>query len=190
MQHNIILLMVAFVGIGLVLRGYLMTDGGRLTADIIRMKLPVIGTVYRNYLVVRIMSTFSLLMSSGVTIIKSLRLTGVSAGNLVIVSTFSKIADRVAAGQRLADSMRETDPEEIIFSRGILQMIESAEKTSTIPAVTSKIATQYRREVDTSLAILTKFIEPIALLFAGLFVTWFAVAIFSAIMQVVQSASR
>jgi type II secretory pathway component PulF len=64
-------------------------------------------------------------------------------------------------------------------------MIESAERTSTVHAVTLKISEQYKREVDAALAVLVRFIEPVALLAAGVFVLWFSVAIFSAIMQVV-----
>lgn len=64
-------------------------------------------------------------------------------------------------------------------------MIESAEKTSTVHQISKKISEQYRREVDASLAIMVKLIEPIALLMAGVFVMWFAIAIFSSIMQVV-----
>jgi type II secretory pathway component PulF len=67
-------------------------------------------------------------------------------------------------------------------------MIESAEKTSTIHQVSDRIREQYRREVDASLAIMVKLIEPIALLLAGVFVMWFAIAIFSSIMQIVDVA--
>lgn len=81
--------------------------------------------------------------------------------------------------------MRESDERGDIFTPDILQMVESAEKTSTLHEVTSKISEQYRREVDASLSVMVKFIEPIALLLAGVFVLWFAIAIFSAIMQVV-----
>lgn len=73
----------------------------------------------------------------------------------------------------------------MLFTSDILQMIDSAEKTSTVDTTARKIGEQYRREVDNALAIMVKFIEPIALLSAGIFVLWFAVAIFSAIMQVV-----
>lgn len=69
-------------------------------------------------------------------------------------------------------------------------MIESAEKTSTIHQVSLRISEQYRREVDASLAIMVKLIEPIALLMAGVFVMWFAIAIFSSIMQVVGIAGN
>ncbi len=69
-------------------------------------------------------------------------------------------------------------------------MIESAEKTSTIGNVVEKIAIQYRREVDLALSTMVKFIEPIALLLAGVFVLWFALSIFSAIMQIVSLAGN
>jgi type II secretory pathway component PulF len=69
-------------------------------------------------------------------------------------------------------------------------MIESAEKTSTIGNTVEKISVQYRREVDIALSTMVKFIEPVALLFAGVFVLWFAVSIFSAIMQIVTLAGE
>jgi type IV pilus assembly protein PilC len=152
------------------------------------MKIPVMGLVYRNYLTVKVMSTFSLLLGSGISIVKTLKLTGASTDNVVVQDVFRSITEAVSHGKRIAESMKEADPHEYIFTNNILQMIESAEKTSTINTVANKISLQYRREVDTSLAIMVKFIEPIALVFAAVFVLWFAIAIFSAIMQVVSTA--
>jgi type II secretory pathway component PulF len=62
--------------------------------------------------------------------------------------------------------MLSVDPKSKIFTSDIIQMIESAEQTSTIHLVTEKISEQYRREVDASLAVMVKFIEPVALLLA------------------------
>lgn len=62
--------------------------------------------------------------------------------------------------------MQAADPGTRIFGADILQMIESAEQTSTMHEVTQKISEQYRREVDASLAVMVKFIEPAALLLA------------------------
>ncbi len=84
--------------------------------------------------------------------------------------------------------MKNADPYHFLFTSDILQMIESAERTSTIDSTARKIGEQYRREVDSSLAVMVKFVEPMALLSASIFVLWFAVAIFSAIMQVVAVA--
>ncbi len=65
-----------------------------------------------------------------------------------------------------------------------MQMIAAAEQTSTVDKVSGKIAEQYRREVESSLSVLVKFVEPAALLLAGGFVLWFALAIFSAVVKI------
>jgi type II secretory pathway component PulF len=49
---------------------------------------------------------------------------------------------------------------------------------------------QYKREVDLALGNMVKYIEPAALLLAWLFVMWFAIAIFGAIMQIVTVAGQ
>jgi type II secretory pathway component PulF len=74
--------------------------------------------------------------------------------------------------------MNERDPEHLFFGTDIIQMVESAEKTSTLGPVAEKISLQYKREVDFALANMVKYIEPLALFFAGIFVLWFAIAIF------------
>ena len=84
--------------------------------------------------------------------------------------------------------MVDVNADHYIFSPDIVQLIESAERTSTIDKVTQKISVQYRRELDNALAMMVKFIEPVALLGAGVFVLWFAMAIFTVVMQITKSA--
>lgn len=112
------------------------------------------------------MSTFALLNSSGVSIVKTLRLTGASSGNEVLKTLFNTISDDVSHGTKISESIKNRDPSSFFFTPDINQMIESAEKTSTIGEVVEKIAIQYKREVDSALATMVKFIEPMALLLA------------------------
>lgn len=74
--------------------------------------------------------------------------------------------------------MGEVDDENILFPLDFLQLLSVGEKTASMDTVTKTIVDQYTREVDYSLANMTKWIEPIAILVAGLFVLWFAFAIF------------
>jgi type IV pilus assembly protein PilC len=46
-----------------------------------------------------------------------------------------------------------------------------------LESISLKLSNQYIKEVDYSLANLTKWIEPVAILLAATFVTWFAFAI-------------
>jgi type IV pilus assembly protein PilC len=169
-------------------RGYTSTSSGKAWLDKMLIIFPLFGRIYRSYLVVQVLSTFALLLSSGVSIVRSLRLTAASAGNVVIYSMFHQIAESLSRGSKLTESMKEVDPTHMFFGLDILQMMETGERTSTVHVVARKISEQYRREVDAALAVMVKFIEPFALLISGVFVLWFAVAIFSAIMQIVSIA--
>lgn len=63
-SENIILIILILIAIGLLVYGYSNTDMGRRFFDREKLYLPVIGTVYRNYMIVQVMSTFHLLASS------------------------------------------------------------------------------------------------------------------------------
>jgi MSHA biogenesis protein MshG len=165
-RDHFVIIFLVFIGVFLIIKGYISTEGGKYRFDNWKLTLPIIGKVYRNYLIVRIMSTLSLLLTSGITILKTLKLTGSSANNLIIEKTFVQIIREVSHGKKIHESLKEADPYGLFFDNSILQMIESGEKTSTLNIVAEKLAVQYRREVDTSLAIMVKLIEPIALLVA------------------------
>lgn len=154
------------MALSLILAGYSRTEHGELLFDKEKITLPIVGPVYKNYLIVRTMSTFHLLSNAGVSIVKTLRLTGASSGNIVIQKLFRNISDDIAHGDKISTSMMAHDKEHVFFTADILQMIESAERTSTIGSITSKIAIQYKREVDFALGNMVKYIEPVALLLA------------------------
>ncbi len=189
-RDNFLYIFLVIVAGSLFFQGYTRSDHGKKWWDFEKLHLPLVGNVYKNYLIVRTMSTFYLLNNSGISIVKTLRLTGESAGNVIITELFGAIAEDISHGQKISTSMRDRDQTWFFFAPDILQMIESAEKTSTIGNVVQKIANQYRREVDLALATMVKFIEPIALLLAWVFVLWFALSIFSAIMQIVSLAGN
>lgn len=190
LRDNMIFIVIIFVAIGLIFNWYVMTETGKKRFDTFKIHAPLMGPVYKNYLIVQVMSTFHLLSSSGVSIVKTLRLTGASSWNTKINEMYTNMANEVSKWKKISETMFEVDKTWYIFSSDIIQMIESAEKTSTVHQVTKKISEQYRREVDASLDIMVKLIEPVALLMAGVFVMWFAIAIFSSIMQVVDVAGN
>lgn len=188
LRNNIVWIIGVVVAIMLMFRAYTTTESGKMWFDRFKIYNLVSGKVYKDYLIVQVMGTFHLLSSSGVGIVRALRLTGASSGNIYMASVFNQIADQVSMGRKISEAMIDLDKESYIFTPDILQLIESAEKTSTIHQTAFKIGEQYRRELDASLAMMVKFIEPVALLGAGLFVVWFALAIFSVVMQITKSA--
>ncbi|NUJ98032.1 type II secretion system F family protein [Candidatus Gracilibacteria bacterium] len=186
-SHNFILLLLGVFALFVFFIGYKGTEKGKANIDYFLLSIPLIGKVYRNYILAGIASNFGNLISSGVPVIKALSLVGKTSNNMVYETIFNSIIERVSKGEKITDAMKEVDKTTGFFPGDFIQMLSVGEKTATLDKVSQKIYNQYSREVEYSLGNLTKWIEPIAILFAGAFVLWFAFAIFGAILKVTQT---
>ena len=187
MINNFVLLLFVIIGAVVGLQAYMKTDSGRLFFHEIALKLPLVGDVYRNYLLARIASNLGILMAAGIPILKTFALTGESANNAVYGIAIADAIERITQGKKIVQSIRESDPEKRLFPNDFLQLMDAGEQTSTINKICVKISEQYTREVDSSVTTLVKWVEPLAILFAGVFVLWFAFGIFSAVLKITET---
>ncbi|MCK9272336.1 type II secretion system F family protein [Candidatus Gracilibacteria bacterium] len=185
-SNNIVaIIFVIFIGF-LALKIYRKSYSGKRVFDDLFLNLPLIGDVYRNYIISQISSNLGLLIGAGIPIIKTLKLTGESSNNAIYIEAMEMIANSVASGNKITQSIENIDPRHKYFTNDFIQMISAGEKTSTINKVCDKISTQYTREVDNSIGILVKWIEPLAIAIAGTFVLWFAFSIFAAVIKITE----
>jgi type II secretory pathway component PulF len=173
-------MIVAFVG-------YRSTLSWRNRINNILLQAPLIWKVYKNYALANISSSMWTLIGSGVSIIKTLKLTGKASWSSLYEWLFDQIIERVSKGSKIVEAMEEIDEDKIYFPSDFLQMLSVWEKAAKLEQINKKINAQYMREVDYSLNNMTKWIEPIAIFFAWGFVLWFAFAIFGAILKVTQT---
>lgn len=185
--YNWAILLLLIATLLVLFYGYKNTEKWKANIDYFILGLPLIGRVYKNYLLASISTSLWSLIASGVPVIKSLSLTAKSLDNLVYEVHINKVIEKVSWWQKIVDSFWEVDPEHKLFPLDFLQMLSVWEKTASLDTVTKKLTAQYTREVDYSLSNLTKWIEPIAILIAWVFVLWFAFAIFWAILKVTQT---
>jgi type IV pilus assembly protein PilC len=181
----VILLLLIVIGLNL----YKNTQKGRLVISNFILNFPIIWNVYRNYILSVFASSLWTLISSWVPIIKSLQLTSKSINNLEYQNLITEISLEVSRWNKITDSMQIADKKWFYFTPDFIQLFSVWEKTASLDVVTKKISAQYSIEVDNSLWNLTKWIEPIAILIAWLFVVWFAFAIFGAILKVTETVS-
>lgn len=166
---------------------YKNTPSGKEIFDRFFLGLPLIWNLYRNYIISRVASNLGVLISAWVPILKILTLVGKSTNNVVYVALFDRIITKVSSGSKIVESMLEIDPTHEYFPSDFITMLSVWEKTANIWKITEKINNQYTIEIDNSLASITKWIEPIAIASAWIFVLWFAFAIFGAILKLTQT---
>jgi type II secretory pathway component PulF len=93
--NNFILIIILFVGAILAIQAYSKTESGRLFFHDIALRIPLIGEVYRNYLLARIASNLGILMGAGIPILKTFALTAESANNAVYGAAMADAVDRI-----------------------------------------------------------------------------------------------
>lgn len=186
-SDNLSLIFVILISIALFITGYKNTESGRVMFHSMYLKFPLVSELYRNYIIANVASNFGSLIGGWIPITKTISLTGRATSNAIYEQAFEDVNEDVKSGKKVVESMLNRNEKMELFPADFIQMLSVWEKTATIDKVCVKINEQYTREVKTSLNNLTKWIEPLAILLAWIFVLWFAFAIFGAILSITDS---
>ena len=185
-SSNFLLLILIIFSVFVLFVWYKNTKTGKIQIEQFIFWFPLVGKVYKNYVLSSISWTFWSLIGSGVSVIKTLNLVGKASNSHIYEWLFDEISLLVSRWSKIVDAMKEVDPNGIYFPASFLQMLSVWERTASLEKINKKISIGYEKEVDYSLANLSKWIEPVAILIAWVFVLWFAFAIFWAILKVTQ----
>jgi type IV pilus assembly protein PilC len=143
---------------------YKKTESGRRLWDRFRLKIPMkIGDVVLKVTMARFSRTLSTLVAAGVDIIKSLEITGNTAGNWVVENALADVRAKVHEGVPIAQPLAD-DP---VFPPMVSQMIKIGEESGELETMLGKIADFYEDEVNASIATLTSIIEPVMMIGVG-----------------------
>lgn len=186
-KWNFLLIVFLILATWFFISGYKKTESWKTFFDNLLLNIPVIWDLARNYILANISINMWTLIAWGIPIIKALDLTWRATNNVVYIEAFEEIKEGISKWNKIVDSMIDSDKSWDLFPSDFLQMLSVWEKTASIQKVCLKINKQYNREVQNSLEALTKWVEPIAILLAWVFVSWFAFAVFWAILKVTQS---
>ena len=155
----IILVVAAAIGI----RYYFTTRTGILFMDTLKLRLPIIGPLYRKIAVARFARTLSTLLGSGVPILESLDITKDVTGNVVLERAIANVRKYVEKGERMSEPMKISGE----FPPDVVQMVAVGEETGAVDSMLNKIADFYDMTVGYAVKKLTVVIEPVFLVILG-----------------------
>src|SRR6478735_11982020 len=140
------------------------TERGKETWDRFTLRLPAkIGDVIQKVALARWSRTFSGSVSSGVPMLQAIKLTGDTAGNVVVEQSMEDVYASVKRGGTLAGPIEEN----AIFPPMVGHMVAVGEETGQLEQMLSKVADFYETEVDAKVKALTALIEPLMIVFVG-----------------------
>lgn len=156
------------------------TPIGRLAFDQFKLKLPLLGPVFRKAAISRFSRTLGTLLTSGVPILQALQLVRETASNVVMGRLVSKIHEGVKEGETITGPLRAA----AVFPPMIVGMVDIGEQTGALPDMLMKIADGCDDEVDNAVGAMTSVLEPIMIVFLAVVVGSIVIAMFLPLIHV------
>jgi type IV pilus assembly protein PilC len=162
-QKYIVLVFLGIVAIIIGIRMYRKTEGGRKVTDTFLLRMPMFGSLLEKVGFSRVTRTLSTLLSGGVPMLESMKITSSTSGNVIIENSIMQARSMVSEGSSVTDALKSTGR----FPFMLVQMVGVGEATGTLDEMLSKLADFYDEEVDASVSALLSVLEPILLIFVG-----------------------
>jgi len=160
---NFIFLTIVLLIIILYISRYIKTPKGRFRYHSLALRTPIVKDLVQKVAIARFARTFSSLMSAGVNVLESLRVTGAAIGNVVIEEELKIAATEVKNGKPLSEQLEKSH----YFPITVSQMVLVGEETGNMDTVLTKIAEFYEEEVKVQVDGLASIIEPILIIILG-----------------------
>ncbi len=142
---------------------YINTPKGKIAWSRFKISIPYVGTLYRKLYLARIADNMNTMLSSGISMVRALDITGDVVGNEVYRQILAEASEAIKAGSSISD----------IFSRyeeipGVMvQMIKVGEESGRLGFVLGKLSQFYEREVNNEVDTLVGLIEPVLIVVLG-----------------------
>jgi type IV pilus assembly protein PilC len=172
-KYGIFVLAAVVVCIVLFLR-WRKTDNGSRTLDSLRLRIPLLGSIWLKYQVALFSRTLGTLLSGGIPLVPAMETSAASIQSRSVGDSVTNAAQRVREGQPLSTSLTETKK----FPELAVEMIEVGESTGALPAMLNSVADFYEEDVETALTAAMALIEPLLLIVMGLVVVFVLLSLY------------
>ena len=152
---------------------YLRTEEGAELWDRIKLRLPVMGPVFRAAALSRFARTLGTLAKSGVSLLPALKIVENTIGNRVLARQVARVAEETRGGDSLAGPLRKLD----IFPRTVVQMIAVGEESGKLDEMLLKVSEIEERHMRARTKILISLLAPALILVVGALVGFIVIAL-------------
>lgn len=162
------------------------TPDGRYNFDSIMLKLPIFWEITKKIVLSKFSRVFSWLVSSWVSVVESLRITAHASWNEVYKQRILLLAEDVSWGIKINESLDS----DALFPNMMVQMIKVWEDTAQLDQTITKVADFYDEQVDNTISIINKLLEPFIIVTLAVIVWLIAMWVMEPIMALTDSVSK
>ena len=152
---------------------YIYTEDGKKEWDQLKIKLPIVGIIFRYVYISRFSENLAVLLRGGIPIIRALIVVSDVVDNIVYKNIFLQAANEVKRGGNMSNVFKNN----ALIPPMVSHMIKIGEDTGQVDTVLGHIAEFYYRETEMMTKNLSTLLEPVIMVIIGLAVGFMAFAI-------------
>jgi len=174
---------VGFVGLSVWIKK---SPTGRLWFDRWKVRIPVVGPLFKKMVLYRFMRSFGEIMGAGVLVLKALDLAGRVTGNTAFIEALGPVRADIQRGTGLTEPLRRTG----WFPPSLLQVISSGECSGRVSELLGRAADILSRDVDLTLKRVVGRIEPLLTVAMAFIVGLVLLAVYLPMFDVMQHVGK
>ncbi len=152
----------------------------RYFVDRTKLKIPVVGDLFRKSAVSRFAISLSTLLKSGVPVLEALTIVKDIVRNEVMAKVLDTVHDRIIEGTDIATPIKKSG----VFPPVVGYMIAVGEQTGQLEDLLDRIAESYDEEVAVQTEKVTSLLEPIIIVCMALVVGFIVISIMLPILRI------
>jgi len=173
------LLATAGIGAWLLWRWFVRTPRGRQFRDTTKLRMPILGDLFKKRAIAQFAVTFSTLLKSGLPVVESLRIVKNIVNNVILQRTIEDLEQSIIDGTDIAGPLKASG----VFPPVVSYMVAVGEETGRLEDILSKVAEAYDEEVDVATTRLTSLLEPALIIVMAFIVGFIVLSIMMPIIQ-------
>lgn len=183
-QHDFLLFLGVIILIAIFFRFWSQREEGKKIVHWFVLKIPIIGNLVQEVNVARTARTLSSLISAGIDVLESLKITEEIVQNVHYKKILAEAYSAVEKGDQLSKTFSE---HENLYPVFLSQMLSVGEETGKIDEMMLGVAVYYEDDVDVKTKDMSTVIEPFLMVVIGIAVGFFAVAMISPMYSLVNT---
>jgi general secretion pathway protein F len=173
-------LLAGIAGLGLLHRFLLRRETYRYQVDRFKLRLPILGDLFRKTAVSRFAVSTSTLLKSGVPVLEALTIARDITGNAVIAKVLDTVHNRIVEGTDIATPIKKSG----VFPPVVGYMIAVGEQSGQLEDMLDRVATAYDEEVTVTTEKVTSLLEPVLIVAMAAVVGFIVISIMQPILKI------
>ena len=157
------------------------TLAGRRVIDFVKIRTPVLSTMFIDTIVTRSMRIMATMVGTGVSLLDTIAVIQSSCENYYFQRLWAGTDEKIRDGYQLSESIEIADSGQRIGNKliapGVVQMLRSGEKSGKLGEVSDKISAFYEKKLEASIKSVMALIEPLMITILGAIIGTIAIAL-------------